>query len=76
MSHSKHLREMEKYIGAELAKYGIKRYSARYTNNGHVIIGFEDKQQQLRSLTISGSTDHMARLRNRSLLRQMMEGRR
>lgn len=75
MSHAKHLKEMERFITAELQRYGVRDFTSRPTTNGHRIISFEH-DGQIKSLTISGSTDHMARLRNRSILRQMLEGRR
>ena len=76
MSKFKERREQLEIMHRELRAHGIEQWHERPTNSGHVIISFLDKNGEVRSLTVGGSTDHKARLRNRSILRQMLEGRR
>jgi hypothetical protein len=75
-SKFKERREQLAIMEAELRAHGITQWHERPTNSGHVIISFLDHQGEVRSLTVGGSSDHKARLRNRSILRQMLEGRR
>jgi hypothetical protein len=75
-SKYKERREQLDIMARELRAHGIEQWTERATNNGHVIISFLDKAGEVRSLTVGGSSDHKARLRNRSILRQMLEGRR
>ena len=77
MAQSKHkqLREMISFLESEFASHGISMYKMRGTRDGHIIISFIDHQGKDRSLTVAGSSDNKARLRNRSILRQMLEGR-
>ena len=76
MAQSKHkqLREMMTFLEGEFRLHKITGYVMRPTANGHILIGFSH-QGKHHSLTIAGSSDHKARLRNRSILRQMLEGR-
>jgi len=74
-SKHKQMREMIAFLEGEFKSHKIKEYVMRPTNNGHIIISFNDHSHQPRALTIAGSSDHKARLRNRSILRQMLEGR-
>ena len=70
MSHRQYLRAVEAFIGGELAKYGIRRYSTHFTKAGHLIIGFHNKANEPCALTISrGKTEDQYRV----ILRKMME---
>jgi hypothetical protein len=75
-SKYKERREQLDLMHKELLAHGIKYWVERETNNGHVIITFEKPDGGYGSLTVGGSGDAKARLRNRSILRQMLEGRR
>lgn len=75
MSKQKRLQEQIRFMENELDKYGIKNYETRKVKTGHVIISFEVNGQP-RSVTVGASTDYMARLRNRTILRGILEGRR
>jgi hypothetical protein len=75
-SKFKERREQLEIMHQELRSHGIEHWTERPINTGHVLISFLDKDGNVRSLTIGGSSDRKARLRNRSILRQMLEGRR
>lgn len=75
-SKYKERREQLTLMYEELRAHGIEFWTERPTNNGHVIISFEKPDGSMGSLTVGGSGDAKARLRNRSILRQMLEGRR
>jgi len=75
-SKHKERREQVTMMGDELRAHGIHHWTVRPTSGGHVIISFLDHNDNVKSLTVGGSSDHKARLRNRSILRQMLEGRR
>ena len=74
-SKHKQIREMLAFLEGEFRSHKIKEYVMRPTPNGHIIISFNDHNHKPRALTIAGSSDNKARLRNRSILRQMLEGR-
>lgn len=75
-SKFKERREQLAIMEAELRSHGINQWTVRTTTGGHIIISFLDLQGNVKSLTVGGSSDSKARLRNRSILRQMLEGRR
>lgn len=75
-SKYKERREQLSILHEELRAHGIKFWTERPTTNGHIIISFEKPDGTMGSLTVGGSGDAKARLRNRSILRQQLEGRR
>ena len=73
-SKAKLIKEQLAFLGVEFDKAGIT-YEARKVNTGHVILSFTVNGIP-RALTIAGSVDRNARLRNRTMLRGILEGRR
>ena len=69
-SKAKLIKEQLAFLGVEFDKAGIT-YEARKVNTGHVILSFTVNGKP-KSLTIGGSLDRNARLRNRTYLRNML----
>lgn len=74
-SKRKLIKEQLKFLERDLRSHGVMEYRTRPVNTGHVMVEFLIDGIP-RALTIAGSPDRMARIRNRSILRQMLEGRR
>lgn len=75
VSKTKLIKEQLQMVENELAKYGIYDYVEKQTAGKHVMVNFEVNGQK-RSITIAGSPDDMAIIRNRSILRGILAGRR
>jgi hypothetical protein len=72
-SKTKLLKEQLAFLDVEFHKHGVK-YEKRKAYTGHLILSFV-VNGVAKSLTIGGSIDRNARLRNRTMLRGMLEGR-
>jgi hypothetical protein len=71
-SKAKLLKEQLAFLGLEFDRAGVT-YEARKVNTGHMILSFVVDGKP-KSLTIGGSMDRNARLRNRTYLRNMLRG--
>jgi hypothetical protein len=74
-SKKKLIKEQLAFLEHDLRKHGITEYDTRMANTGHMIVSFLVNGIP-RALTIAGSVDRNARLRNRTMLRGILEGRR
>lgn len=74
--HSKKSKQEQiDFVARVLGEYGIKKYEVGSTKSNHIQISF-DFNGQRRTVVIAASGDHRARLRNRSIVRGILEGRR
>lgn len=74
--HSKKSKQEQiDFVARVLKDYGIEDYEVGSTKANHIQIIF-DYNGQRRTVVIAASGDHRARLRNRSIVRGILEGRR
>lgn len=73
-SKKKDLKEQLQFLEPEFAKHGVTYEIRRVDSATHRILSFVVNGVP-KALTVAGSTDRMARLRNRTILRALLEGR-